>query len=62
MSHHKHEHGNPQSHPTDEEVLRRFAYRLWEQAGRPQGQSERFWREAKERIPEKPRAATARRH
>ena len=63
MSHHKHEHGNPQPQPTEEEVLRRSAYKLWEQAGRPEGQSERFWREAKERIAEEQqRATTARPH
>jgi hypothetical protein len=60
MSHHKHEHDHSQSHPTEQEALQRRAYWLWEKAGRPEGQSERFWREAKERIAQVERPATAR--
>ena len=62
MPHHKHQHSHSQSHPTEEEAQQRCAYRLWEQAGRPEGQSERFWKEAKERIAEEPRAESARPH
>lgn len=29
-----------------EEQVRRRAYELWEQAGRPSGRSDEFWREA----------------
>jgi hypothetical protein len=50
MSHHKHEHNHAQSQPTEQETLQLRAYGLWEQAGRPEGQSERFWREAQERV------------
>jgi hypothetical protein len=31
---------------TDREKNRERAYRLWEQAGKPDGQEERFWHEA----------------
>ena len=62
MSHHKHEHDHSQSHPTEQEALRRRAYWLWEQAGRPEGQSERFWMEAKERIAQADRPVKARQH
>lgn len=58
MSHNKHEHGNPQARPTEEEALKRCAYKLWEQAGRPEGQSERFWREAEARTAEEQRQVT----
>ena len=62
MSHHKHEHDHSQSQPNKQEALEHWAYWLWEQAGRPEGQSERFWREAKERIAQVDRPATARQH
>ena len=48
MSHNKHEH--TESHSGQQESLQASAYHLWEQAGRPEGQSERFWLEAEERI------------
>ena len=51
MSHHnKHEHEQSQAQPYPQGSLEALAYRLWEQAGRPVGQSERFWMEAEERI------------
>ena len=51
MSHHnKHEHEQSQAQPEQQGSLEALAYRLWEQAGRPEGQSERFWMEAEERI------------
>ena len=62
MSHHKHEHGHAQTQPTGQEALQRCAYSLWEQAGRPEGQSERFWKEAQERIAQVHRPETARPH
>ena len=62
MSHHKHEHGRSQSPPTEQAALQCRAYRLWEQAGRPEGQSERFWREAEERTAQEHRPAAARPH
>jgi len=62
MSHNKHQQTHSQAHPTDEEAQRRCAYSLWEQAGRPEGESERFWREAEEQIAEQQRATTARPH
>ncbi len=34
-------------HPQSIRVL---AHRLWEEAGRPEGQSERFWNEAEQRL------------
>jgi hypothetical protein len=60
MSHHKHTHCQSQSQPTEQEALQRLAYSLWEKAGRPEGQSERFWMDAKERITQVHRPATAR--
>jgi hypothetical protein len=60
MSHHKHEHRQSQSQPTEQEALQCLAYSLWEQAGRPEGQSERFWMDAKERNAQAHRPATAR--
>ena len=51
MSHHdKHKHAQSQSQPGQQESQEALAYQLWEQAGRPEGQAERFWREAGERI------------
>jgi len=50
MSHNKHEHTQHQlqaGRPASTEAL---AYQLWEQAGRPEGQAERFWVEAEGRI------------
>ena len=51
MSHHgKHEHKQSQSQPGQQDSLEALAYQLWEQAGRPEGQAARFWKEAEERI------------
>ena len=51
MSHHnKHEHRHSPPHPGQQESQEALAYHLWEQAGRPEGQAERFWKEAEERI------------
>ena len=51
MSHHdKHTHAQSQSQPGQQESQEALAYQLWEQAGRPEGQAERFWKEAKEQI------------
>lgn len=50
MSHHKHEHGQFESHSGQQESPEALAYHLWEQAGRPEGQAARFWGEAEERI------------
>lgn len=50
MSHHnKHEHTQYQFQPGQQESTEALAYQLWEQAGRPEGQAERFWLEAEER-------------
>jgi hypothetical protein len=62
MSHHKHEHDHLESLPTEQEALQHRAYWLWEKAGRPEGQSERFWMEARERIAEVDRPVAARPH
>ena len=44
MSHHgKHQHGQSQSQPGQQESSKALAYHLWEQAGRPEGQAARFW-------------------
>lgn len=59
MSHHKHEHGQSQSQPSQQESPEALAYQLWEQAGRPEGQAERFWREAEEQINRSRRPETA---
>lgn len=49
MSHHnKHEHDHRECQPGCQEPMASLAYRLWERAGRPEGQAERFWNEAKE--------------
>ena len=63
MSHHG-KHKNRQSHfqSDQQESTEALAYQLWEQAGRPEGQSERFWREAKERIAQTDRPAAAHQH
>jgi hypothetical protein len=51
MSHHnKHEHTQYQFQPGRQESTEALAYQLWEQAGRPEGQAERFWGQAEERI------------
>jgi hypothetical protein len=34
-----------------EERVRQRAHELWEQAGRPEGQQERHWRQASQEIP-----------
>lgn len=38
-----------QDRPTDDEVRER-AFRLWENAGRPEGQGEAHWRQAREEL------------
>lgn len=51
MTHHdKHNHGHLQSQPVQQESTDALAYRLWEKAGRPEGQAARFWKEAEEQI------------
>ena len=62
MSHHKHEHCHAQPQATEQDALQSCAYRLWEQAGRPEGQSEHFWMEAKARIAQVHRPETVRPH
>ena len=62
MSHHKHEHGHFQSPSGPQESPEALAYQLWEQAGRPDGQAERFWMEAEERIRQANRPAVASQH
>jgi hypothetical protein len=58
MSHrNKHEHGQPQSQSDQQESTEALAYRLWEEAGRPEGQSAHFWEEAEERIKQLHRSA-----
>ena len=59
MSHHKHEHGHTESHPGQQECPEALAYQLWERAGRPEGQSERFWWEAEQQINRSRRPAVA---
>ncbi|WP_454619404.1 DUF2934 domain-containing protein [Bradyrhizobium cenepequi] len=36
----------------DEQVIRARAYRLWEAAGSPKGEEERFWYEAERQLKE----------
>jgi len=63
MSHHgKHEQRQSQSQPGQQESPEALAYQLWEQAGRPEGQAARFWREAEERIKRLRRPAAASLH
>jgi hypothetical protein len=51
MSHHnKHEHEHNESHPGRQESPEVLAYQLWERAGRPDGQADRFWWEAERQI------------
>ena len=50
MSHNKHEHAHSQLQAGRQESTEALAYQIWEQAGRPEGQAERFWLEAEERI------------
>jgi len=51
MSHdNKHYHGQNEPHPRHQESLEALAYKLWDHAGRPYGQAERFWKEAEEQI------------
>lgn len=42
--------GHQDPKPDREDVVRVCAYQLWEQAGRPEGQSERFWLEAEDKV------------
>ena len=60
MSHHnKHEHDHRECQPGCQEPLEALAYRLWERAGRPEGQAERFWSEAQEQMRQAHHPATA---
>jgi len=53
MSHHgKHQHSLSKAEAAQQESLEALAYQLWEQAGRPEGQAARFWKEAEERFRE----------
>jgi Protein of unknown function (DUF2934) len=33
-----------------DEQIREYAHRLWEQAGKPEGQSDDFWHQAKSEL------------
>jgi hypothetical protein len=57
MSHNKHKHGQTETHSGQQESTHALAYRFWEEAGRPEGQSARFWKEAEERIKQLRRSA-----
>jgi hypothetical protein len=51
MSHHgKHQHSPARAEVAQQEHLETLAYRLWEEAGRPQGQAARFWKDAEEQT------------
>lgn len=50
MSRHKHKHEHTESHCGQGKCPQALAYKLWEQAGRPEGQSERFWKEAEDQA------------
>jgi hypothetical protein len=53
MSHHgKHQHSPARTEAAQQEHLEALAYQLWEEAGRPEGQAARFWKEAEERSKE----------
>jgi hypothetical protein len=52
--HHKHEPGQGHSPSNDQKSQEALAYHLWEQAGRPEGQSARFWRDAEEQLKRSP--------
>lgn len=47
-----------------EEQIRNYAYQLWEKAGRPEGGSEEFWRQAENELdaqsenPDQPNSTT----
>jgi hypothetical protein len=56
---HNNNHVYEQSQPGQQESPAVLAYQLWEQAGRPEGQAARFWREAEERIKLSGRPAAA---
>lgn len=34
----------------DEQEVRDLAYRLWEEAGKPEGRHDEFWHKARERL------------
>ncbi|MHB1303070.1 MAG: DUF2934 domain-containing protein [Acidiphilium sp.] len=36
----------------DEQEVRDLAYRLWEEAGKPEGRHDEFWHKARERLAE----------
>jgi len=60
MSHHHqhyHQQGQHQSEPRPQEAIEVLAYRLWEEAGRPEGQAARFWGEAEEQTKRSPQPA-----
>ncbi len=59
MSHNKHEHTQFLSQPGHQDSTSALAYHLWEQAGRPDGQAQRFWAEAEEQIKQSYRQAAA---
>jgi hypothetical protein len=46
----KHEHTESQSQPGPQKCPEVLAYELWQQAGRPEGQAARFWKQAEQRI------------
>ena len=50
MSHNKHKHGQTETRSDHKESTEALAYRLWDHAGRPEGQAERFWLEAEAQI------------
>ena len=57
--HDKNEPEQPESQPDLQECPEALAYQLWEQAGRPDGQAARFWKEAEERISQSRRPTPA---
>jgi hypothetical protein len=49
--HHKYEqHGHDHSLTGHQKSTAALAYQLWEQAGRPEGQAARFWKDAEEQT------------
>lgn len=40
--------------PATEEQIRNLAFRLWEEAGSPEGRSDEFWLQAKQKLANEP--------
>jgi len=47
------------SEPTEQEIRER-AHRLWEQAGKPEGREEEFWRAAEQELRNEDKSSTLR--